>query len=122
MFPRQQHVVHLNISARQRRCARPGTTPGLFALESAMDELAIKLNLDPLELRLRNYAENDESSNKPFSSKHLREAYQTGAERFGWSKRNPKVCSMRNGNLILGWAWAPAHGLPAAAQPRYEFV
>ncbi|HEX3437098.1 MAG TPA: xanthine dehydrogenase family protein molybdopterin-binding subunit [Pseudacidobacterium sp.] len=98
----QQHLVQLNIGT-PTPMRGPGTTPGLFALESAMDELAIKLNLDPLEVRLRNYAENDESTNKPFSSKHLREAYQTGADRFGWSKRNPKVGSMRDGDLILGW-------------------
>jgi xanthine dehydrogenase YagR molybdenum-binding subunit len=78
----------------------------LFAIESAMDELALKLNMDPLELRLRNYAEKDESSGQPWSSKHLREAYQTGAKRFGWSKRNPKVGSMRKGNEILGWGVA----------------
>jgi xanthine dehydrogenase YagR molybdenum-binding subunit len=98
----QQQLVHLNIGT-PTPMRGPGTTPGLFALESAMDELAIKLNLDPLDLRLRNYAETDESSNKAFSSKHLREAYQKGAERFGWSRRNPKVGSMRDGNLILGW-------------------
>jgi xanthine dehydrogenase YagR molybdenum-binding subunit len=101
----QQHIVHLNIGT-PTPMRGPGTTPGLFALESAMDDLAIKLNLDPLEVRLRNYAETDESSNKAFSGKHLREAYQTGAERFGWSKRNPKVGSMRDGNLILGWGMA----------------
>jgi xanthine dehydrogenase YagR molybdenum-binding subunit len=81
----------------------PGRTPALFALESAMDELAVKLNIDPIEVRLRNYAEKDEGSDKPWSSKHLREAYQTGAERFGWKNRNPKVGSMRQGNEILGW-------------------
>jgi len=101
----QQHVVHLNIGT-PTPMRGPGTTPGLFAIESAMDDLAIKLNLDPLDLRLRNYAEMDESSNKPFSSKHLREAYQKGAERFGWSRRNPKVGSMRDGDLILGWGMA----------------
>jgi xanthine dehydrogenase YagR molybdenum-binding subunit len=101
----EQHIVHLNIGT-PTPMRGPGTTPGLFAIESAMDELAIKLNLDPLDLRLRNYAETDESSNKAFSSKHLREVYQTGAERFGWSKRNPKIGSMRQGDLILGWGMA----------------
>ena len=69
----------------------PGIVPGLFPLESAMDELAIKLNLDPLDLRLKNYAEQDESYNpaRPFSSKHLRECYQAGAEKWGWSRRTP---------------------------------
>jgi xanthine dehydrogenase YagR molybdenum-binding subunit len=101
----QQHLVNLNIGT-PTPMRGPGTTPGLYALESAMDELAIKLNLDPLELRLHNYAETDESTSKPFSSKHLREVYQTGAERFGWSKRNPKIGSMRQGDLILGWGMA----------------
>ncbi|MGC2160325.1 MAG: xanthine dehydrogenase family protein molybdopterin-binding subunit [Silvibacterium sp.] len=96
-----QWVVRLNIGTP---CPMrgPGTTPGMFALDSAMDELAVKLNLDPLEIRLRNYAEKDESSGKPFSSKHLRECYQKGAERFGWSKRTPGVGSMRDGSEILG--------------------
>ena len=84
----------------------PGRTPALFAIESALDELAVRLNIDPVEIRLRNYAEVDESSNKPWSSKHLREAYLTGAEKFGWSKRNPKVGSMTNGHEILGWGMA----------------
>lgn len=108
-----QHLVHLNVGT-PTPMRGPGTTPGLWALESAMDELATKLNMDPLELRLRNYAEMDEGEDKPFSSKHLRECYQQGAERFGWGKRNPKIGSMRDGNLILGWGMAtatwPAHG------------
>jgi xanthine dehydrogenase YagR molybdenum-binding subunit len=84
----------------------PGRTPSLFAIESSLDELAAKLNLDPLEIRLRNYAETDEGSKKPFSSKHLREAYQAGAEKFDWRKRNPKIGSMTNGTEILGWGMA----------------
>ena len=100
-----QHLAHLNVGT-PTPMRGPGRTPALFAIESAMDELAIKLNMDPVELRLKNYAETDEASNLPWSSKHLREAYQTGAERFGWAKRNPKVGSMRNGDLILGWGMA----------------
>ena len=100
-----QHLAHLNVGT-PTPMRGPGRTPALFAIESAMDELAVKLNMDPLELRLKNYAETDEASNLPWSSKHLREAYQTGAERFGWSKRDPKVGSMRNGDLILGWGMA----------------
>lgn len=75
-----------------------------------MDELAVKLNMDPLELRLKNYAEQDESFSpvRPFSSKRLRECYQAGAEKFGWSKRTPQVGSMRRGNEILGWGMATA--------------
>jgi xanthine dehydrogenase YagR molybdenum-binding subunit len=100
----------------------PGRTPALFALESAMDELAVKLNMDPLEVRLRNYAETDESSGKPWSSKHLREAYQMGAERFGWSKRDPKVGSMTKNGEILGWGMGtctwPAHQRGADVRVR----
>jgi xanthine dehydrogenase YagR molybdenum-binding subunit len=97
-----QRLVKLNIGT-PTPMRGPGRTPGMYALDSAMDELAVKLNIDPLEIRLRNYAEKDEGSNLPFSSKHLRECYQTGAERFGWSKRTPGVGSMRDGSEILGW-------------------
>jgi xanthine dehydrogenase YagR molybdenum-binding subunit len=108
----QQVVVSINVGT-PTPMRGPGRTPALFAIESAMDELAVKLNMDPLELRLRNYAEQDESKGHPFSSKHLRECYEKGAERFGWSKRNPKIGSMRKGDEILGWGMAtctwPAH-------------
>ena len=86
----------------------PGAVPGLFALESAMDELAIKLKIDPVELRLKNDTLMDESNGKPFSSRHLKECLQVGAERFGWSKRNPEVGSMREGDAVLGWGVAAA--------------
>jgi len=86
----------------------PGAVPGLYALESGMDELAIKLKMDPVELRLRNEPEKDESNGKPFSSRHLKECLSTGAEKFGWSKRNPAVGSMRQGDLVLGWGMACA--------------
>jgi xanthine dehydrogenase YagR molybdenum-binding subunit len=86
----------------------PGAVPGLFALESAMDELAIKLGMDPVEFRLRNDTVIDESRNKPFSSRHLKECFQVGSEKFGWSKRTPGVGSMRKGDLILGWGVAGA--------------
>jgi len=81
----------------------PGESTGSFALESAMDELAYALNLDPLELRLRNYAESDQEKNLPWSSKHLKECYQIGSERIGWSKRNPTPGSMREGNMLVGY-------------------
>lgn len=84
----------------------PGATWGLYALESAMDELAYKLGVDPLELRLKNYAEKDLNDNKPFSSKELRECYRQGAERFGWANRNPEPRSMRQGNHLIGWGLA----------------
>ena len=75
----------------------PGAVPGLFALESAMDELAIKLKKDPVELRLSLDTLMDEEKNRPFSSRHLKECLQVGAERFGWSRRTPEVGSMRKG-------------------------
>ncbi|HEY8716463.1 MAG TPA: xanthine dehydrogenase family protein molybdopterin-binding subunit, partial [Candidatus Acidoferrum sp.] len=100
-----QHIVHKNIGT-PTPMRGPGRTPSLFGIESAMDELAVKLNIDPIEVRLRNYAEMDEGSKKPFSSKHLREAYQLGAEKFEWSRRNAKVGSMTKGKEILGWGMA----------------
>ena len=81
----------------------PGAVPGLFATESAMDELAIKLNVDPVEFRLLNEPQKDESNGLPFSSRHFQECLRVGAEKFGWSKRNPTVGSMREGDLVLGW-------------------
>ncbi len=86
----------------------PGAVPGLFALESAMDELAIKLNMDPVQLRLGLDTLTDEEKNKPFSSRHLKECLQVGYEKFGWSRRTPAVASMRKGDLILGWGVACA--------------
>jgi xanthine dehydrogenase YagR molybdenum-binding subunit len=73
-----------------------------------MDELAIKLKKDPVELRLSLDTLTDEEKNKPFSSRHLKECLQVGAEKFGWSRRIPEVGSMRKGDLILGWGVACA--------------
>jgi xanthine dehydrogenase YagR molybdenum-binding subunit len=84
----------------------PGAPLGLFALESAMDELAEAIGLDPLELRLRNYAESDNNEGKQFTSKELRAAYRLGAERFGWSRRSPAPRSMRDGRELVGLGMA----------------
>jgi xanthine dehydrogenase YagR molybdenum-binding subunit len=84
----------------------PGAAWGLFALESAMDELSYKLGMDPLELRLKNYTEKDLTSGKRFSSKELRECYRRGAEQFGWSKRPAAPRSMRDGDNLIGWGVA----------------
>ena len=100
----------------------PGETTGSFALESAMDELAVALRMDPLALRLKNYAEADPQENKPWSGKSLRECYQVGAEKFGWSRRNPTPRSMRDGNTLIGMGMAtctyPANRSEAGAIAR----
>ncbi|ROO26344.1 xanthine dehydrogenase family protein molybdopterin-binding subunit [Salinisphaera orenii] len=84
----------------------PGAGVGLFALESAMDELAAELGIDPLELRRRNFTAHDQGVDKPYSSNHLLECYDRAAEAFGWSRRTPEVGSMRDGDRILGWGMA----------------
>ncbi len=84
----------------------PGAATGVYALECAMDELAMALKLDPLELRYRNYSDRDQNEDLPFTSKRLRECYRQGAEAFGWSKRNPEPRSMRDGGELVGWGMA----------------
>ena len=84
----------------------PGNVSGMFALECALDELAYKLNIDPLELRLINYADTDPDTGKPWSSKALRECYRLGAEKFGWQNRKMEPRSMRDGNMLVGWGTA----------------
>ena len=86
----------------------PGAVPGLYALESGMNELAEQLSIDPLQLRLINDAEKDESNNMPFSSRHLKECFEVGAKKFGWDKRTAGVGSMRRDGKILGWGLAGA--------------
>ena len=87
-------LVRLNLATPCPMRA-PGETPGVYALECALDELAHQIGVDPVELRLRNYAEIDEYKNRPWSSKKLRECYQRAAQKFGWSNRNKKPGSMR---------------------------
>ena len=84
----------------------PGAVSGMFALECAMDELAYQLKIDPLELRLINYAEVDPESGKPWSSKALRECYRLGAEKFGWKNRKFEPRSMKDGRMLVGWGMA----------------
>ena len=84
----------------------PGAVPGLYATESAMNELAEQLKIDPVRLRVLNEPKIDESLGIPFSSRHLLECFELGAAKFGWSKRNRKVGSMKRDGLILGWGMA----------------
>ncbi|WP_433436552.1 xanthine dehydrogenase family protein molybdopterin-binding subunit [Nonomuraea sp. CA-141351] len=86
----------------------PGVAPGSFALESAMDELAWRLGLDPLELRLRNEPERDPASGIRFASRHLREAYALGADAFGWSSRPPTTRAVPDGHWLVGYGMAAA--------------
>jgi len=80
----------------------PGAVPGLYATESAMNELADQLKIDPVQLRVRNEPKIDEGLGIPFSSRHLLECFELGAAKFGWSKRNPEVGSMKHDGLTLG--------------------
>jgi xanthine dehydrogenase YagR molybdenum-binding subunit len=86
----------------------PGRVPGLYATESALNELAFQLKIDPVQLRILNEPKIDEGKNLPFSSRHLVECFQLGSEKFGWSKRDPKVGSMKRDGLTLGWGMAGA--------------
>jgi xanthine dehydrogenase YagR molybdenum-binding subunit len=81
----------------------PGEATGSFALESALDELSYKLNLDPIELRLRNYADIDLERNLPWSSKYLKECYQQGAEAIGWNQRAAQPGTNRDGEWLVGY-------------------
>jgi xanthine dehydrogenase YagR molybdenum-binding subunit len=86
----------------------PGAVPGLYATESAMNELADQLKIDPVQLRVVNEPKIDEGLKIPFSSRHYLECLQVGAEKFGWSGRNPGVGSMKRDGLTLGWGMAGA--------------
>jgi xanthine dehydrogenase YagR molybdenum-binding subunit len=117
----RQSVVRLDVPTPTFQRA-PGESTGTFALESAMDELAYALKMDPIELRLKNYAERDPQDGKPWSSKTLRECYRQAADRFGWRKRNPEPRSMREGRSLVGWGMAtatyPAHQSASSAVAR----
>ena len=91
----------------------PGAVPGLYATESAMNELADQLKIDPVRLRVLNEPKIDESLGIPFSSRHLLECFQLGAEKFGWSNRIPGVGSMKRDGVTLGWGMAGCAWLAA---------
>lgn len=115
-------MAHLNLSG-PFTMRGPGETPGSFALECAMDELAYELEMDPIALRLKNYAEKNPEDDKPWSSKLLRECYAQGAAKFGWQKRTPEPRSMQTaGGKLLGWGMATmmydAKFVPASASAQ----
>lgn len=101
----------------------PGVAPGTFALESALDEAAVTLGLDPVELRVRNFADRDQNADKPWSSNSLLECYRLGAERFGWASR-PAAGQARDGRWRIGWGMAtsvyPVHRQPCSVRVRLE--
>jgi xanthine dehydrogenase YagR molybdenum-binding subunit len=98
----------------------PGAATGVYALECAMDELAVALKLDPVELRLRCYSDSDQNNDVPFTSKQLKACFRKGAEAFGWARRIPEPRSMRDGNDLVGWGMATgvweALQMPTAAR------
>jgi xanthine dehydrogenase YagR molybdenum-binding subunit len=100
----------------------PPEVPTIFALECAMDEMAFKAAIDPVEFRVMNDTRVDPVSGKPFTSRSLIECYRTGAERFGWARRNPKPASMREGEWQIGLGCAtavyPSYVGPASARVR----
>lgn len=117
----KSRLVQLNLGTPTYMRA-PGVATGTYAIEAAMDELAYKLNMDPLQLRLVNYADVDPHSGRPFTEKHLRECYSRAAQRFGWSRRSHEPRSMREGRELVGWGMAtetyPGKNLPASALVR----
>ncbi len=111
-------LLHLNLTTSCPMRA-PGEAPGVYALECAMDEMAERLDLDPLEFRLRNHAEADPETGRPWSSKHLRECYAHGAEKFGWADRPKMPGRLRaEDGSFVGWGMAtsvyPANQMPAS--------
>src|ERR1700681_4782095 len=96
----------------------PGAVPGLYATESALNELADQVKIDPVRLRIINEPKIDESLGIPFSSRHLLECFELATEKFGWSKRTPDVGSMKRDGLILGWGMAGGAGRRARFPPE----
>lgn len=118
-FLSHHQLIHLN-TVNPGWMRAPGENPSTFALEVAMDELAYALKMDPVTLRQINYAEEDPKAKIPWSSRQLREAYQRGAEAFGWSKRPVEPRSLREGRQLIGWGMAsgtyPVNRTPGEAQ------
>ena len=100
----------------------PGAATGVYALECAMDELAVALKLDPLELRLRCYSDRDQNNDTPYTSKQLKECYRHGAEAFGWSNSIPRLDQCATVPNWLVGAWRPAFGRRCRCRlPRASF-
>jgi xanthine dehydrogenase YagR molybdenum-binding subunit len=102
---RNTHTAKLDLATPCDMRA-PSAASAVYALEAAMDELAVALKLDPVELRLKCYAERDQHTGKPYSSKRLRECYRQGGQAFGWDRRSPAPRSMHDGSELVGWGMA----------------
>ncbi len=94
----------------------PGECPGTYAVECAMDELAVALKMDPVALRVLNHSDVHPISGKPWSTKHLKDAYQLGVDKFGWAKRTPAPRSMTDHGSLIGW------GMATATYPGYKMA
>ncbi len=103
----KHNVARVNV-ATPTYMRGPGETSGTYALESAMDELAYKAGIDPVEFRIINHADRHPQSDKPWSSKHLIECYHRAADAFGWQNRDSRPGSMREGDELIGWGMATA--------------
>ena len=106
-FKLDVEVAYLDMLANTFMRA-PGEAVGTFALECAVDELAVKLGMDPIELRVRNEPAKDPMTGTPFSTRNIVAAYHAGAERFGWAKRNPVPGMVRDGEWLVGMGCATA--------------
>ncbi|MFT4183849.1 MAG: xanthine dehydrogenase family protein molybdopterin-binding subunit [Rhizobium sp.] len=117
----RQSLVRVN-TVKPGALRAPGENPSAFGIESAIDELAHKLGMDPLQIRLLNYAERDQEADKPWSTRQLREAFDAGAKAFGWAKRSHAPRSMRDGRHLIGWGVAagtyPVRRTPGEALVR----
>lgn len=120
-FSSRQNVVRVN-TVTPGAFRAPGENPSAFGIESAIDELAYEVGIDPLDIRLLNYAEEDPQAKIPWSTRKLREAFAEGAEAFGWSKRSAAPRSMREGKQLIGWGVAagtyPVRRTPGEALVR----
>jgi xanthine dehydrogenase YagR molybdenum-binding subunit len=118
-----QHLLPLDVAPGTFTRA-PGVASGMYGLESAMDELAVKLEIDPIELRVKNHAEIYPGTDRPWSSKHLLECYEKGAAKFAWARRNPKPRMAKEGDWWIGQGMAtalyPAHRSDASAKVRLQ--
>ncbi|AUD06606.1 xanthine dehydrogenase family protein molybdopterin-binding subunit [Spirosoma pollinicola] len=114
-------ITKLNIGA-PTQMRGPGFSSGSFAIESAMDEMAYKLGMDPIQFRILNYTATDQVEKLPFSAKYLLDCYRIGAEAFGWNRRKLQPRQNRQGNYFVGYGMAsaiyPAHRSVATAKVR----